>query len=99
MFQPLDIFKTDSDGSVLWRGAAEDFVAAKRRIEKLALSSPGEYLILDQKTGQRQRVRVMLKDDSIQARSLKGDGHDVKLGTATGDSLGCVSGSILITII
>src|SRR5258708_24834839 len=29
------------------------FVAAKRRIEKLALSSPGEYLILDQKTGQR----------------------------------------------
>ena len=99
MFQPLDIFKTDSDGSVLWRGAAEDFVAAKRRIEKLALSSPGEYLILDQKTGQRQRERVMLKDDSIQARSLKGDGHDVKLGTATGDSLGCVSGSILITII
>jgi hypothetical protein len=99
MFQPLDIFKTDSDGSVLWRGAAEDFVAAKRRIEKLALSSPGEYLILDQKTGQRKRVRVMLKDDSIQARSLKGDGHDVKLGTATGDSLGCVSGSILITII
>jgi hypothetical protein len=98
MFQPLDIFKTDSDGSVLWRGAAEDFVAAKRRIEKLALSSPGEYLILDQKTGQRQRVRVMLKDDSIQARSLKGDGHDVKLGTATGDSLGCVSGSIFITI-
>jgi hypothetical protein len=99
MFQPLDIFKTDSDGSVLWRGAAEDFVAAKRRIEKLALSSPGEYLILDQKTGQRQRVRVMLKDDSIQARSLKGDGHDVKLGTATGDSLGCVSGSIFTTII
>ena len=66
MFQPLDIFKTNSDGSVLWRGAAEDFVAAKRHIEKLALSSPGEYLILDQKTGQRQRMRVMLKDDSMQ---------------------------------
>ena len=99
MVQPLDIFETDSDGSVLWRGAAEDFVAAKRRIEKLALSSPGEYLILDQKTGQRQRVRVMLKDDSIQACSLKGDGHDVKPGTVTGESLGCVSGSILITII
>ena len=29
MFFPLDIFKTDSDGSVLWSGAAEDFVAAK----------------------------------------------------------------------
>ena len=98
----LDIFKIDPGGRVLWRGAVESFVAAKARIQKLALSSlssPGEYLILDQKTGQRQRVRVMLKDDSIQARSLKGDGHDVKLGTATGDSLGCVSGSILITII
>lgn len=77
MFQPLDIFKTDSDGSVLWRGAAEDFAAAKRSIEKLALSSPGEYLILDQQTGQRQRMRVMLKDDTIQARSLKGAGHYV----------------------
>jgi hypothetical protein len=56
MFSPLDIFKTDSDGGVLWRGAAEDFVSAKRCIEKLALSAPGEYLILNQRTGQRMRV-------------------------------------------
>jgi hypothetical protein len=53
MFYPLDIFKTESDGGVLWRGAAETFVAAKACIKKLALSSPGEYLILDQHTGQR----------------------------------------------
>ena len=53
MFYPLDIFKTYSDGSLLWRGAVETFVAAKARIQTLALSSPGEYLILDQKTGQR----------------------------------------------
>jgi hypothetical protein len=72
MFQPLDIFKTDSEGGVLWRSAAEDFVAAKRCIENLALSSPGEYLILDQQTGQRQRMRVMLKDDSIQSGSVQG---------------------------
>jgi len=56
MFYPLDVFKTDSDGSVLWRGAAEDFVAAKAWIQKLAASAPGEYLILDQKTGQRVLV-------------------------------------------
>ena len=56
MFSPLDIFKTDSDGGVLWRGAAEDFVSAKRCIEKLALSAPGEYLILNQRTGRRMRV-------------------------------------------
>jgi hypothetical protein len=53
MFHPLDIFKTDADGSVLWRGSAKDFVSAKASINKLALSSPGEYLILDQHTGQR----------------------------------------------
>ena len=57
----LDIFKIDPGGRVLWRGAVESFVAAKARIQKLALSSlssPGEYLILDQDTG--QRVLVML---------------------------------------
>jgi hypothetical protein len=53
VFFPLDIFKTDSDGSVLWRGAAETWVAAKECIKKLALSAPGEYLILDQHTGRR----------------------------------------------
>jgi hypothetical protein len=56
MFQPLDIFKTDSNGTLLWRGAAETWVAAKASVKKLALSSPGEYFIFDQHT--RQRVRV-----------------------------------------
>jgi hypothetical protein len=58
MFYPLDIFKADPDGTVLWRGAAEDLVAAKARIKKLALSSPGEYLILDQHTGQRFSITL-----------------------------------------
>jgi hypothetical protein len=56
MFHPLDIFKTASDGGVLWRGAVASIEAAKARIQKLALSSPGEYLILDQNTGQRVLV-------------------------------------------
>jgi hypothetical protein len=34
MFYPLDIFKTESDGGVLWRGAAETLVAAKACIKK-----------------------------------------------------------------
>ena len=65
MFYPLDIFKTDSDGGVLWRGAAETLIAAKAHIQTLAVSSPGEYLILDQKTGQRQRVRVGLCENHL----------------------------------
>jgi hypothetical protein len=72
MFYPLDIFKTDSDGGVLWRGAAEDFVSAKKCIEKLAVSAPGEYLILNQQTGQRQRVRVALPDNSAESSSPNG---------------------------
>jgi len=39
MFHSLDIFKIDPGGRVHWRGAVESFVAAKARIQKLALSS------------------------------------------------------------
>jgi hypothetical protein len=58
MFASLDIFKIISGDEVLWRGAAETFVAAKLRIQRLALSSPGDYLILDQHTGDRVRITV-----------------------------------------
>jgi len=72
MLQPLDIFKTDSDGGVLWRGVAEDFVTATKCIEKLALSSPGEYLIFDQHTGLGRRIRVVSPDNSAQGSSRDG---------------------------
>ena len=55
MFHSLDIFKIDG-GNALWREAVESFEAAKACIQKLALSSPGEYLIFDQHTGNRVRV-------------------------------------------
>jgi hypothetical protein len=58
MFHPLDIFKTDPDGSVLCLGAAEDFAAAKAYIENLERSSLGEYLILDQITSREARVTM-----------------------------------------
>lgn len=59
MFQPLDIFATDIDGALIWRGTAPDFVAAKRFIQKLECSSPREFVILNQRTGQRQRIKVV----------------------------------------
>jgi hypothetical protein len=77
MFNPLDIFETDSDGGVLWRGAAETFVAAKAFIKELAASSPGEYLILDQHTG--QRVSIKLPDTSIQGGSSTPDALPIQL--------------------
>ena len=63
-----DIFKIDPDGNVIWRGAVESFMAAKVRIQKLARSSPSEYLIFDQNTG--QSVLVMLLGVSTQAGSI-----------------------------
>jgi hypothetical protein len=58
MFHPLDIFKTDRDGEVLWLAAVKDFATAQVCIEKLERSSPGEYLILDQITGHKVYVTL-----------------------------------------
>jgi hypothetical protein len=55
MVPPLDIFKIEG-GDVLWRDAAANLAEANSRIRRLGLSSPGEYLILNQHTGQRTLV-------------------------------------------
>jgi hypothetical protein len=57
MVPSLDIFRVESNG-VLWCEAVATVEAAKAHIQKLALSSPGRYFILNQKTGQRTPVSV-----------------------------------------
>jgi len=52
MIPYLDIFRIESSG-VLWCGAVTTVETAQERIQKLASSSPGSYLILNQTTGQR----------------------------------------------
>jgi hypothetical protein len=52
MISYLDIFRIESSG-VLWCGAVTTVETAEERIQKLADSSPGSYLILNQTTGQR----------------------------------------------
>jgi len=58
----LDIFKTEADGHLLWRGAVESFAAAKARIQELTMASPGEYIILDQNTGHRALLGISESD-------------------------------------
>lgn len=58
MVPSFDVFKIDLTGDVLWRDAAESLVAARVSIEKLATSSPGEYLIFDQKTGHKVLITL-----------------------------------------
>jgi hypothetical protein len=55
MVPSLDIFRIES-GGVLWREAVTTIETAKARIQELALSSPGNYLIVNQKTGERITV-------------------------------------------
>jgi hypothetical protein len=66
MFQPLDIFSTDRDGVLIWRGTAADFVAAKKFIQRLECTSSREFLILNQHTGQRQRIKVVSEQPLLQ---------------------------------
>ena len=66
MASSLDIFRIDPGGRVLWCGAVKSFVAANARIQMLAVSSPGEYLILDEDTG--NRILVMLLGASTQSQ-------------------------------
>ena len=58
MVPSFDIFKIDLIRDVLWQDAAESLAAARVSVEKFARSSPGEYLIFDQKTGQRVLVTL-----------------------------------------
>ena len=58
MIAPFDIFKTNKDGSLLWRGEARDLDDAKTRAEALARSEKTEYVIFSQRTGNRIVVQA-----------------------------------------
>jgi hypothetical protein len=51
MVPPFDIFRIKS-GYVLWCEAAATVEIAQQRVRELTLSSPGGYLIFNQRTGQ-----------------------------------------------
>jgi hypothetical protein len=54
----LDIFKSEADGQLLWRGMVESFAAAIELIQEHTVASPGEYIILDQNTGHRALLHI-----------------------------------------
>jgi hypothetical protein len=57
MIAPLDLFRTDSTGT-LWVGSFPDVEAAKTRARQLAVSQPGEYFIFSQTTRHKQIVEL-----------------------------------------
>jgi hypothetical protein len=53
---PIDIFLVET-GSVRWLETAASIEEAKARIQEVAVHSPGEYLLLNQKTGNKIVLR------------------------------------------
>jgi len=54
---PFDIFQTEAGGAALWCGIAGTLEEAKTHIGELAAVSPGEYVILNRRTGDRVVVQ------------------------------------------
>lgn len=54
----LDIFRTEPNGAVYWLAAVQDLAAAKARRKSAAASSPGTYVVLNQRTRSRIRIEV-----------------------------------------
>jgi hypothetical protein len=54
MLDPFDIFKVEHNGSVRWLRAIADLERAKSYVSKvLVVAAPADYLILNQRTGER----------------------------------------------
>jgi hypothetical protein len=87
MIPPFDIFKVESSGP-RWMEVAADLERAKARVKILATSSPGEYIIANQKTGEKISIQTQTKrilfqigydEKGINARAelLRRFGHEV----------------------
>jgi hypothetical protein len=58
MPRSLEIFKLESDGTIIWKGIAENLGDAKLSVKALAQSSPGDYLIFSPLTGDKTIVKL-----------------------------------------
>jgi hypothetical protein len=56
MIDPIDIFRVESSG-VLWVESATSVASAEARIQQLAVTCPGEYIILEHATGKKQVIK------------------------------------------
>jgi len=61
MLEPLDIFIKMEDGTYMWKAAAESFELAKSKVQRLATTSPGEYMIFSQTTG----TKIVVNRDGL----------------------------------
>ena len=65
MTHPIDIFQVETAGGVRWLETAPTLEHAKARVKELARSSPGEFVVLDQKSGKK----FVIKCDGVDGAS------------------------------
>lgn len=53
MVPPFDILRVLKDGAPLWMEAAQTLEEARARVQQLAVTQPGSYVIFSQKTGKK----------------------------------------------
>jgi hypothetical protein len=58
MVPPFDIFRVESDGHLVWKGAEETLDLARLRIKILGFAQPGDYVIYSQQTGNKMVIRA-----------------------------------------
>jgi hypothetical protein len=58
----FDIFQVEADGGVLWLEALATFADAKARIRQLSAGSSCDYIILNERTGDKVTVKFAAGD-------------------------------------
>ena len=58
MVPPFDIFKVERNGQLRWLEAVQDLEIAKARVKTIGTSSPGDYVIYSQVTGNKWAFSV-----------------------------------------
>lgn len=58
MLASLDIFLLAKDGELMWKGTAESFDIAKLSVQELMASTPGDYVIYSQRTGNKTIIKA-----------------------------------------
>jgi hypothetical protein len=61
----FDIFRTEADGSVVWRGTAAALEEAKAIVRKMAASSPGTYVVMNLQTGNKLAIHSDMDDGAV----------------------------------
>jgi hypothetical protein len=77
MVPPLDIFKREKDGTLIWKGTAENLEVAKLSVKALAAITPGNYEILHHVSG--ERIVITFDGDGQVQRNIVCPQHNTYL--------------------